>query len=215
MTPLTEPRAYVTLLALFTAAMHIRAEYRGPRWQVYVFKPATTALLLLIAWLGGGEASSLYRAGVLLGLAFSLAGDVFLMLPSDRFVAGLGAFLAAHLAYLAAFLGTAPGRPFSAALILYGAYAVGLLAFLWPRLGKMCGPVLVYGAVLALMAWRAYERWAALGTEAAALATVGAGLFVLSDSALAVNRFRRPFHAAQAVVLTTYYAAQWFLALSA
>ncbi len=100
-------------------------------------------------------------------------------------------------------------------MIPNAAYAAGLLAYLWPRLGRLRGPVLVYGAVLALMAWRAYERWAALGTEPAELAALGAGLFVLSDSAPAVNRFRRPFHAAQAVVLSTYYAAQWFLALSA
>jgi len=31
------------------------------------------------------------------------SGDVFLMLPSDRFVAGLVAFLMAHLCYIAAF----------------------------------------------------------------------------------------------------------------
>jgi hypothetical protein len=38
-----------------------------------------------------------------LGLIFSLAGDIFLMLPTDRFREGLASFLAAHVCYIAAF----------------------------------------------------------------------------------------------------------------
>jgi alkenylglycerophosphocholine/alkenylglycerophosphoethanolamine hydrolase len=53
-----------------------------------------------------------------------------------------------------------------------------------------------------------------VGEEKALLALLGATLFVLSDSALAINRFVRPFKAVHAVVLSTYYAAQWLIALS-
>ncbi len=48
----------------------------------------------------------------------------------------------------------------------------------------------------------------------ALLACAGAVLFVVSDSVLAVNRFRRPFAAAQAVVLGTHFSAQYLIALS-
>jgi uncharacterized membrane protein YhhN len=46
------------------------------------------------------------------------------------------------------------------------------------------------------------------------LAFVGACLFAISDSALALNRFRRSFRSAQFLILSTYYAAQCLIALS-
>ena len=60
----------------------------------------------------------------------------------------------------------------------------------------------------------ATARWLAVEEAGALLACLGAVLFVASDSALAVNRFRRPFAASQLVVLGTYFSAQWLIALS-
>ena len=39
----------LTLLALLTALLHLWAEYHGPRWLLYVAKPTTTTLILLVA----------------------------------------------------------------------------------------------------------------------------------------------------------------------
>jgi len=50
--------------------------------------------------------------------------------------------------------------------------------------------------------------------SAALLAFLGAVLFVVSDSALAVNRFRGGYDGAQALILSTYFAAQWLMARS-
>ncbi len=61
-------------------------------------------------------------AFTLAALALSLAGDVFLMVPRDLFVAGLGSFLLAQVAYVGAFNPTAP--PLASTL---GAVAVVLL----------------------------------------------------------------------------------------
>ena len=93
------------------AAVELRAEYYGPVWQVYLFKPITTTLLVAIAAWSPGAPGRLYRPLVVTGLLCSLAGDVFLMLPGDRFVAGLASFLAAHVCYISAFvwLDVAPG----------------------------------------------------------------------------------------------------------
>jgi uncharacterized membrane protein YhhN len=92
----------LVLLVILSASIHIRAEYRGPRQHVYIFKPLTMVLILLIAILGQA-AAPLYKYMIIAGLVFSMAGDVFLMLPSDRFVAGLVAFLVAHIFYIVAF----------------------------------------------------------------------------------------------------------------
>lgn len=204
----------LSLLVLASALLHIRAEYRGPRWQVYLFKPLTTTLILVLALTAPLPISSFYQAAVVLGLLFSLAGDVFLMLPSDRFTAGLLSFLLAHLCYIAAF-GSVAAFPISAVVLLpFVLYGVVLLRLLWPHLGRLKLPVLVYAVVLLVMGWQAAEQYLAVQDGRSLLALSGAGLFVISDSVLACNRFVRRFRLAQAVVLSTYFAAQWLIALS-
>jgi uncharacterized membrane protein YhhN len=207
------PVVVLTILAAVSAALHISAEYRGPRRNVYIFKPLTVSFITLIAL---QSEASLYKNLIVAGLLFSLAGDIFLMLPSDRFIAGLFSFLIAHLFYIAAF--TLDGaRRFSvvAALLLltYGGVMLGLL---FPHLGKMKAPVMVYMLVILLMVWQAWNRWlGGSGDGAGSLpALAGASLFAASDSALALNRFRRPFKSARLLILTTYFVAQWLFALS-
>ena len=99
-----------------------------------------------------------------------------------------------------------------------------MYAYLWPGLHDMKIPVAVYVLAIAAMGWQATARWIGAGpsgvtasvvTEPGALlACIGAVFFLVSDSVLAVNRFRRPFAAAQAVVLGTYFLAQCLIALS-
>ena len=173
--------AALSTLVLASALLNIRAEQLGERRQVYVFKPLTTALIILIALQGTHANGSAYRALVVAGLVCSLAGDVFLMLPRDRFVAGLVSFLFAHLFYIAAF--TLDGRHVSVwtavPLLLYGAL---MLSRLWPRLGKLKVPVVVYVSVILWMALQASGRWLMVGGWSGAAAGAGALLFVVSDS---------------------------------
>lgn len=200
-------------IAIVSAAIHLYAEYRGPRWLVYVMKPLTTALLVAAA-ASAQEAEPRYRLAILVGLAFSLAGDIFLMLPGDRFVAGLASFLAAHIAYLTAFsLGVGFGSR-SALLVPYAMVAIAVMAVLWPRLGRLRIPVVIYVVALVAMAWQATTRAVVDRTQLADAAAAGAALFVVSDAALAINRFRVKFRAAQALVMSTYVTAQALIALS-
>jgi uncharacterized membrane protein YhhN len=205
----------LSLLVLASALLTIRAEYKGARRQVYVFKPLTVVLVILIALQTKSAVTSpLYKQLVVAGLVCSLAGDVFLMLPRERFVAGLVCFLAAHVCYIAAFT-AGGGRTFSlwgaGVLALYGAL---MLRLLWPRLGRLKAPVTVYVATILLMAWQALNRWMMVGDGGSASALAGALLFFASDSALAWNRFRAEFKSAQGFVLGTYFAAQSLIALS-
>lgn len=204
----------LSLLILTSAVIHIRAEYCGPRYQVYLFKPLTTTLILTIAWGAVHPVVPLYKYAIVLGLVFSLAGDVFLMLPRDRFLAGLGSFFMAHLCYIVAFY-SGMDLPGSILLILpFALYGVAVLWGLWPFLGKLKVPVLGYVLVILIMAWQALERLANTGEPGALLAFFGAVLFVISDTALGVDRFRRRFRSAHAVILVTYYLAQWSIAFS-
>ena len=202
----------LVLLVILTSAVHILAEYRGPRWHVYIFKPLTMVFICLIAILGQATLPP-YKYMIIAGLVFSMAGDVFLMLPSDRFVAGLVAFLVAHLFYIVAFISEIstliwwPLIP----LVTYGIVIYFVLA---PYLGKLKPPVLIYIAVILIMAWFAWERWNHSIQSGAFLAYVGAVLFIISDTILAINRFLRAFKLARVLNLTTYFAAQCLIASS-
>lgn len=200
------------LLVILSASIHIRAEYRGPRQHVYVFKPLTMVFIWLIAILGQAT-FPFYKYMIITGLVFSLAGDVFLMLPSDRFLAGLVAFLIAHLFYIAAFLSEISALTWwpLVPLVIYGIVIYTIVA---SSLGKLKLPVLIYVVVILIMAWLAWERWSQTGQSGALLAFAGAVLFVISDTILAINRFRGAFKPSRALNLTTYFAAQWLIASS-
>jgi uncharacterized membrane protein YhhN len=204
----------LTIAIAASTVLTIVAEQRGGRRGVYLFKPLTTVLILALALAAPQPVAGGYQALVCIGLVFSLAGDVFLMLPRDRFIAGLASFLVAHLFYVAAFAPRPPGLAAPAVLVALLLYGAVLMRALWPRLGPLRVPVAVYAAALLAMAWQAAERWAVLGTTPALLAAVGAGLFVVSDSVLAWERFVRRVRHGQAVVLGTYFAAQWLIAMS-
>jgi uncharacterized membrane protein YhhN len=69
----------LTSLAAITTAIDIEAVYFGPRTNVYIFKPLTTALIIAIALTVEGERRG-YRRLIVAGLCFSLVGDVLLIL---------------------------------------------------------------------------------------------------------------------------------------
>jgi uncharacterized membrane protein YhhN len=89
-----------------------------------------------------------------------------------------------------------------------------MLRWLWPHLGTLRRPVLLYVGVILIMAWQAASRWLDARLDGSLLAMIGAYLFVMSDSALAVERFRGSWRSAPFWVLSTYFAAQWLIALS-
>lgn len=200
-----------------SAVLTIAGEYLKPqrKWLVYGCKPLTTLLVLGVALLAGTFLTSNYARLVIAGLLFSLMGDIWLMLPQDRFLYGLASFLAAQLCYAVAFAAGASANEFG--WVVLGLALVGLLVlrYLWRGVPSKLRPaVIVY--VVAILAMAALAVGRALGIPAATTLAAGAGalLFVASDATLAINRFRRPFQLAQGTVWVTYFLAQLLIALS-
>ncbi len=173
-----------------------------------VFKPLAMLLAIayvLLRWRAAPRRFTLLLAGA---LALCLAGDVLLMLPG-LFIPGLVAFLLAHLCYIALFKQGQPWFPSGRALAIALAYAGGLYAILFASLG----PVLkvacaAYALVIALMTAQAAGRAMLLRDANAVAVAVGAALFMLSDSLLAIHKFATPLPLAQLWILASYYAAQ-------
>gem|GEM_PF-2392104 len=142
----------LTGLTIVSGILAIAGHYTEPPWIIYVFKPLTTILILVIALLSGADAPPAYRIAILVGLVFSLAGDVLLMLPSDQFMLGLVSFLIAQICYIIAFTsnrGFSFGWASLIPVVIYGAIVYALLA---PHLGKMRLPVIAYMIVILVMA---------------------------------------------------------------
>jgi len=203
----------LTALAAISAAIEIGAQYFGPRTIVYIFKPLTMVFIIVIALIGVCEFKG-YRQLIVAALCCSLAGDVFLMLPSDQFVPGLLSFLIAHLFYIAAFRTRPSGLSSALSGLACVAYGSLMLWLLFPHLGAMKLPVSIYLVVILVMVWQALSGWVTKGRADAGLAALGAVLFAASDSMIAVDRFTGGFRLAELLILATYFTAQWLIALS-
>ncbi len=203
----------LTLLAATSALLTIRAEYLGPQYCLYLFKPLTMVFILVMAVLLSRGKHTFYSYAVIAGLMFSMAGDIFLMLPSDRFIAGLISFLVAHILYILAFVHK-KGIKVGWLFLPFIAYGILIFSILLPHLGQLKLPVLVYITVIMIMGWQASDRWVRRKHRFALMAFIGALLFIFSDSVLALNKFREQFELARALTLGTYFPAQWFIAQS-
>lgn len=203
----------LTALAAISAAVDIAAQSSGPRTIVYIFKPLTMIFIISIAVIRESESSG-YRSLVVAALCCSLAGDVFLMLPTDQFVPGLLSFLIAHLFYIAAFRSRPSGVPSALCGLACVAYGTLMLWLLFPHLGAMRLPVSIYLVVILVMVWQALSRWVTTRRAGAGVAALGAVLFASSDSMIAVDRFYGQVHLAALLILAPYFTAQCLIALS-
>jgi len=204
----------LTALAFVSAVLTILASYQKRRLTLYLFKPLTILFIIVIAVQPKHPVSVFYGYAILAGLVLSLVGDIFLMLPDEQFIAGLASFLAAHICYIAAFMSESGRARSGLDLIPFLLYGALMLSALWPHLGKLRAPVIIYMITILLMGWAAASRWLIAGQAGSRLAFLGAILFIISDSALAVDRFKGRFRSAQLLILSTYFAAQWLIALS-
>ena len=204
----------LTALIIITAILHIWGEYSGPDILIYIFKPLTTSLIILLAVLAKHPVFKRYKIAIILGLIFSLGGDILLMLPFDLFVFGLASFLIAHLIYVYSFSIEYHFRLKVLPIILSLVYGFGVFRILSPGLGDMRIPVAVYILVIMSMGYTAWNQWQHVRSRWALMAFIGALFFVLSDSVLAFNKFYQPFAIARGLSLTTYFTAQWLIARS-
>jgi uncharacterized membrane protein YhhN len=189
------------------------------RW---ITKPAV--LIALIAWYSqqGGWQNGAAWFGV--GLVFSLLGDVLLLLPDRFFLAGAGAFLLAHLAYIG---GLCLGMPLPPWQILVAAVpAAAAFATIRGRLraglqakGQIDQylPVSIYALVLSTMWAAALSTLLRPDWEAnpALVVAIGGTLFFVSDTLLAYDRFIQPIRYGALLVMVTYHSGQVLLAAGA
>jgi len=156
----------------------------------------------------------------LVAMLFCWAGDVLLLFQSELFfIAGLVAFLTGHVLYILcyqemrfnesknALLGTQKVR-FALPIVLAG---TGLVVVLYPVLGDLKIPVMIYALVITIMTMQALFRFGYTTNKSFALVFIGAILFMISDSLLAINKFLMPLQFASLSIMATYMIAQYLI----
>ena len=157
---------------------------------------------------------------IMSALVFSWLGDITLQLQEKNdifFMIGLSCFLLAQVMYLIAFFSTKGENVLFfikiyliLPVILYGVF---LLYILYDGLGDMKMPVTIYAVVILTMLTSALNREKKVNRQSYILVLIGAILFVLSDSMIAIDKFGYPFVLSRVAIMTTYITAQYLIVI--
>lgn len=203
---------YILLLIGDLVAQNFRESYP---YIEYTFKPALLLSLMIYFY-----QRSLLKGGrqdrwILYALFFSWVGDIALMFKGG-FLPGLVNFLIAHICYIIAFLKDNKGWVFTKKdrllgvliIILYGLF---LIFYLIPYLGEMTIPVIIYAITILGMLLTTLNRWKTIHWESFQWVFLGAVLFVISDSLIAISRFVGEFPLSGILVMVTYALGQYMI----
>jgi alkenylglycerophosphocholine hydrolase len=204
----------LVLVGLCAALSYFIALKWGTFGFQVVLKPVPIICLLIWLW----PHHELYAELIKSGLVFSVIADVLLLWRRKKhicFLLGLIGFVLAHICYIGAYVSenTALQLWVTVPFILYGFI---MARYMWPALGKMRWPVVIYMAVICAMMWRAatlvgLHDFTRLSSY---MALAGAILFAMSDTLLAVDHFIKPIRHARYIILLLYWMAQFGIAFS-
>ena len=161
---------------------------------------------------------------VFVGLIFSLFGDCFLLFAGRDiyfFLYGLVSFLLAHVVYSFAFFRDFKNNPQASKIyghlmfFILGVFTLSFYTFIRDYLNDFRIPVMIYMFVISIMAIMAAYRYKRVDLFSFRLILTGAVFFVISDAALAFNKFVEPYPFAGILIMSTYMLAQYLITIGA
>ncbi len=214
--PTKSMKRFPFLVFALATSLEIGSSVFGWKEIHWIAKP-----LIVLGLIGHYSFHSTKRSSIFIGaLAFCWGGDVLLLFHGDIFfMCGLASFLIGHIFYIVCYrqfqnqdrstelLGPQKVR-FSLPIILGG---TGLVVILYPVLGDLRVPVMIYALVLTLMVLNALFRYGRTSMKSFLFIFLGATLFMASDSMLAINKFLRPFASSEVAIMLTYGVAQFLI----
>jgi uncharacterized membrane protein YhhN len=207
---------FIILIILFalTVGVNLWAEAGNKDLLKYYSKPLLMPLLIFFYWIMALQPEFF----VIVALLFAFAGDVMLLFPNRKifFMLGLISFLACHVCYIVFFVrddifpqGIHP--LFWFILLIYIFSGILIFANLKKHLEDMKIPVIIYMIVILSMGFICAARCFKHNGAAFWLPFVGSILFIISDTLLAFNRFRKSTALGGVYIMATYIAAQVML----
>lgn len=183
----------------------------------YISKPLIVVSLLIFFFSQSQGFHKKLRTLMILALVFSLIGDIALLFDdgnSNYFIIGLVSFLLAHVMYIAVFLRERDSRKspvgFVVSLFIYAAL---LFYMLKDGLGDLLLPVIIYMIVILSMSTSAFMRNKYTDITNYNWVFIGAMLFMISDSILALDKFYQTFKLSSISIMLTYALAQYCIVI--
>ncbi len=201
---------FLLVVAIYLVAMFF--EFNAVR---FIFKPLIVLSLLWYFLKKTRIRFVKFKLWMVLAMVCCIAGDTFLMFNSKEelfFILGLSSFLVGHVFYVLVFRRIAKEKSIHFNLVkvlVVTVYVSALLYLLIPRAGTLWLPILLYAFVIGTMLAFAFHL-TKIG-EIGRLIAVGALLFVISDSFIALNKFYTPISYNQWMVMITYIVAQFLI----
>ncbi|MGB5242809.1 MAG: lysoplasmalogenase [Lutimonas sp.] len=177
-----------------------------------IFKPMIILSLMAAYFFGTEKPNNWY----LLALSFSFLGDVFLLDKNDMFLQGIGAFLVTQILYvyiLSKELTKTTLKQKLIAILPFVIYYFVLITILKQNLGSLLIPVMIYGSVISLFGITAFLTYLQRRDRLSLVLFIGALLFILSDSLIALQNFHQPNEFFPSIIMITYVLAQYYIYL--
>lgn len=201
------------LLFFIVVAINISSIFFNCTILIIVSKPLIVGSLLCFYLISSMQNIGAVKPLVITAIGCSIIGDVLLLFEKNSplfFIFGLVSFLLAHIFYSITFYYFLQKQHIKISwklLPFVACYYFLLLYVLFPTLGNMKLPVVVYGAVISTMFFIALHIF--FTKQNAYLIIIGAAFFVLSDTLLAINKFYTTYYQASIFIMITYSFAQY------
>jgi len=193
----------VSILDIIAVAM----EY--PVMQA-VFKPMIMLSLMAAYYFFVTKINPWY----LLAMAFSFLGDVLLMDKNNLFLAGIVAFLGTQLIYIFIIkmrLKKSRAGDLLISIVPFLIFYSLLISVLQKNLGTFTVPVMVYGMAISIFGMAALLLYRQNKDSITRMLLMGAILFIISDSMIALQKFHIPQSWFPVVIMVTYVMAQFLI----
>ena len=208
-----------SILFAFIFVLHLSGIAMEYSMLVSITKPMIAGSLLLYVY-NVTHLSNAFQKRIFAGLIFSLIGDILLMMVDKNpnfFIAGLVAFLLAQLSYITAFYLDFKKKIthnvvlLSVAVLVFGIFCISLFNYLSPGLGDLKIPVLCYAIIISIMAIFAMNRYGMVSRVSFIMIFLGAIFFLVSDTALAIDKFAKSYAYSGIIIMSTYMLAQYYI----
>ncbi|AFK03909.1 YhhN family protein [Emticicia oligotrophica DSM 17448] len=190
---------------------NIFSGFLGLEWLNFLTKPLLMITLAIFYFQHVKTSLNTVDRIMIIALVFSCLGDTFLMFQGKNpqfFLLGLGSFLVSQLSY--AFVFRKQGKTQHIRRIPFLIYVISLLTFLFGSIpAAFKAPVIVYACAISLMGITASERTSSTNSFQQVL--IGAILFIISDSLIAINKFAIAIPLSGFWIMITYIVAQYFI----
>ena len=175
-----------------------------------IFKPLIMPSLILLYYISSKRKNKWY----IVAMFFSFLGDVLLLDKNNMFLYGIAAFLITQLLYVFIISKELPQSHWKTKLtasIPFLAFFIILIKVLKPGLGEYLLPVVVYGAAISIFGMVSLWNYILRKDKSSMTLLLGAVLFILSDSMIALNKFYEARALYGLAIMATYILAQYLI----